>query len=177
MRALLTFLILWTGVYTYANTKPHFAPSPKFRYIDLELRQETPNQSQSTTYHENYHYTKSPEQKAAREYSPMNQITATRISNETSKSPDEIIFTPFSSTANEPCPPSQISTKGVDFGGGDIEFGTSDWGDGEEEEPGYDPYPINKEVPFLLIYIIIYGIIVTIKKHKHQQNNINNHEK
>ncbi len=174
MKALLTFLVLWIGVNAYSNPTPYFAPTPKIRYIDLELPTPISLESHfilSNEYSVHATYSKY----ESRIYVPITDIAS--ITLEQKDNYTSIISDPFSTTANEPCPPSQISTKGVDFGGGDIEFGTSDWGDGEEEEPGYDPYPINKEVPFLLIYIIIYGIIVTIKKHKHQQNNINNHEK
>ena len=84
---------------------------------------------------------------------------------------------PFSTTANELCPPSQISTNGVDFGGGDIEFGTSDWGDGEDEEPGYDPYPIDHDCQILSFFILIYTLFAFSKKHRNLRYKTNHHEK
>lgn len=175
MRTLLTVLILLIGVYGYPYTKTHVAPSPQFRYIDLELQQPTLTQSQPT-YYENYHST-SPQKQISREYSLSNQITTSQNLKKNNKSSDVTIFTPFSSTTNDLYPTSYISTKGVDFGIGDNEFGTTDWGDGEGDEPGYDPYPISGGMPFLILCIILYGIIITTKKNKYLQNKNNHHEK
>ena len=173
MRALLTFLVLWIGVNAYSNPTPYFAPTPKIRYIDLELP--TPISVESHSILSNEHDVQATYSKyESRIYVPITTIGS--ITLEQKHNYSSIISDPFSTTANELCPPSQISTNGVDFGGGDIEFGDSDWGDGEEEEPGYDPYPINNDFEILCFLIFIYALSTFSKKHRNLRYKTNHHE-
>ena len=174
MKALLTFLVLWIGVNAYSNPTPYFAPTPKIRYIDLELPTPISLESHfilSNEYSVHATYSKY----ESRIYVPITTIGS--ITLEQKHNYSSIISNPFSTTTNELCPPSQISTNGVDFGGGDIEFGTTDWGDGEEEEPGYDPYPINNDFQILSFLIFIYTLFAFSKKHRNLRYKTNHHEK
>ena len=174
MKDLLTFLVLWIGVNAYSNPTPYFAPTPKIRYIDLELP--TPISLESHSILSNEHDVQATYSKyESRIYVPITTIGS--ITLEQKHNYSSIISDPFSTTTNELCPPSQISTNGVDFGGGDIEFGTTDWGDGEEEEPGYDPYPINNDFQILCFFILIYTLFAFSKKHRNLQYKTNHHEK
>ena len=174
MRALLTFLVLWIGVNAYSNPTPYFAPTPKIRYIDLELPTPISLESHFILSNEySVHATYSIYE--SRIYAPIADIAS--ITLEQKDNYTSISFAPFSTTANELCPPSQISTNGVDFGGGDIEFGTSDWGDGEDEEPGYDPYPIDHDCQILSFFILIYTLFAFSKKHRNLRYKTNHHEK
>ena len=174
MRALLTFLVLWIGVNAYSNPTPYFAPTPKIRYIDLELP--TPVSLESHFILSNEHSVHATYSKyESRIYVPITTIGS--ITLEQKHNYSSIISDPFSTTANELCPPSQISTNGVDFGGGDIEFGTTDWGDGEDEEPGYDPYPIDQDCQILSFFILIYTLFAFSKKHRNLRYKTNHHEK
>ena len=174
MRALLTFLVLCIGVNAYSNPTPYFAPTPKIRYIDLELP--TPISVESHSILSNEHDVQATYSKyESRIYAPIADIAS--ITLEQKDNYASISSAPFSTTTNELCPPSQISTNGVDFGGGDIEFGTSDWGDGEDEEPGYDPYPIDLDCQILSFYILIYTLFAFSKKHRNLQYKTNHHEK
>ncbi|HPW90695.1 MAG TPA: hypothetical protein PLJ40_04715 [Paludibacteraceae bacterium] len=173
MKDLLTFLVLWIGVNAYSNPTPYFAPTPKIRYIDLELPTPISVESHfilSNEYSVHATYSKY----ESRIYAPITTIGS--ITLEQKHNYSSIISDPFSTTANELCPPSQISTNGVDFGGGDIEFGTTDWGDGEEEEPGYDPYPINNDFEILSFLIFIYALSTFSKKHRNLRYKTNHHE-
>ena len=173
MKDLLTFLVLWIGVNAYSNPSPYFAPTPKIRYIDLELP--TPISVESHSILSNEHDVQATYSKyESRIYVPITTIGS--ITLEQKHNYSSIISDPFSTTANELCPPSQISTNGVDFGGGDIEFGTTDWGDGEEEEPGYDPYPINNDFEILSFLIFIYALSTFSKKHRNLRYKTNHHE-
>ena len=173
MKALLTFLVLWIGVNAYSNPTPYFAPTPKIRYIDLELP--TPVSVESHSILSNEHDVQATYSKyESRIYVPITTIGS--ITLEQKHNYSSIISDPFSTTANELCPPSQISTNGVDFGGGDIEFGTTDWGDGEEEEPGYDPYPIDHDCQILSFFILIYTLFAFSKKHRNLRYKTNHHE-
>ena len=173
MKDLLTFLVLWIGVNAYSNPTPYFAPTPKIRYIDLELP--TPVSLESHFILSNEHSVHATYSKyESRIYVPITTIGS--ITLEQKHNYSSIISDPFSTTANELCPPSQISTNGVDFGGGDIEFGTTDWGDGEEEEPGYDPYPINNDFEILSFLIFIYALSTFSKKHRNLRYKTNHHE-
>ena len=173
MKALLTFLVLWIGVNAYSNPTPYFAPTPKIRYIDLELPTPISLESHFILSNEySVHATYSIYE--SRIYAPIADIAS--ITLEQKDNYASIISDPFSTTANELCPPSQISTNGVDFGGGDIEFGTTDWGDGEEEEPGYDPYPINNDFEILSFLIFIYALSTFSKKHRNLRYKTNHHE-
>jgi hypothetical protein len=174
MKDLLTFLVLWIGVNAYSNPTPYFAPTPKIRYIDLELP--TPISVESHSILSNEHDVQATYSKyESRIYVPITTIGS--ITLEQKHNYSSIISDPFSITANELCPPSQISTNGVDFGGGDIEFGTSDWGDGEDEEPGYDPYPIDHDCQILSFLIFIYALSTFSKKHRNLRYKTNHHEK
>ena len=174
MKDLLTFLVLWIGVNAYSNPTPYFAPTPKIRYIDLELP--TPISVESHSILSNEHDVQATYSKyESRIYAPIATIGS--ITLEQKHNYSSIISDPFSTTANELCPPSQISTNGVDFGGGDIEFGTTDWGDGEEEEPGYDPYPIDQDCQILSFFILIYTLFAFSKKHRNLRYKTNHHEK
>ena len=174
MKALLTFLVLWIGVNAYSNPTPYFAPTPKIRYIDLELP--TPISVESHSILSNEHDVQATYSKyESRIYAPIADIAS--ITLEQKNNYASISSAPFSTTANELCPPPQISTNGVDFGGGDIEFGDSDWGDGEDEEPGYDPYPIDLDCQILSFYILIYTLFAFSKKHRNLQYKTNHHEK
>jgi hypothetical protein len=174
MKDLLTFLVLWIGVNAYSNPSPYFAPTPKIRYIDLELP--TPISIESHSILSNEHSVHATYSKyESRIYVPITDIPY--ITLEQKDNYASISSAPFSTTANELWPPSQISTNGVDFGGGDIEFGTSDWGDGEDEEPGYDPYPIDLDCQILSFYILIYTLFAFSKKHRNLQYKTNHHEK
>ena len=173
MKDLLTFLVLWIGVNAYSNPTPYFAPTPKIRYIDLELP--TPISVESHSILSNEHDVQATYSKyESRIYVPITTIGS--ITLEQKHNYSSIISDPFSTTANELCPPSQISTNGVDFGGGDIEFGTTDWGDGEEEEPGYDPYPIDQDCQILSFFILIYTLFAFSKKHRNLRYKTNHHE-
>ena len=173
MKALLPFLVLWIGVNVYSNPTPYFAPTPKIRYIDLELP--TPISVESHSILSNEHDVHATYSKyESRIYVPITDIAS--ITLEQKDNYTSISFAPFSTTANELCPPSQISTNGVDFGGGDIEFGTTDWGDGEDEEPGYDPYPINNDFQILSFFILIYTLFAFSKKHRNLRYKTNHHE-
>lgn len=173
MRALLTFLVLWIGVNAYSNPTPYFAPTPKIRYIDLELP--TPVSVEFHDILSNEHGVHATYSKyESRIYVPITDIAS--ITLEQKDNYASISSAPFSTTANELCPPSQISTNGVDFGGGDIEFGTSDWGDGEDEEPGYDPYPIDHDCQILSFFILIYTLFAFSKKHRNLRYKTNHHE-
>ena len=173
MRALLTFLVLWIGVNAYSNPTPYFAPTPKIRYIDLELPTPISVESHSILSNE-YSVQATYSKYESRIYVPITTIGS--ITLEQKHNYSSTISAPFSTTANELCPPSQISTNGVDFGGGDIEFGTTDWGDGEEEEPGYDPYPINNDFQILSFLIFIYALSTFSKKHRNVRYKTNHHE-
>ena len=174
MKDLLTFLVLWIGVNAYSNPSPYFAPTPKIRYIDLELP--TPISIESHSILSNEHSAHATYSKyESRIYVPITTIGS--ITLEQKHNYSSIISDPFSTTANELCPPSQISTNGVDFGGGDIEFGTTDWGDGEEEEPGYDPYPINNDFELLTFLILIYTLFAFSKQRRNLRYKTNHHEK
>lgn len=174
MKDLLPFLVLWIGVNAYSNPSPYFAPTPKIRYIDLELP--TPISIESHSILSNEHSVHATYSKyESRIYVPITDIAS--ITLEQKDNYASINSAPFSITANELCPPSQISTNGVDFGGGDIEFGTSDWGDGEEEEPGYDPYPIDHDCEILSFFILIYTLFAFSKKHRNLGYKTNHHEK
>ena len=174
MKDLLPFLVLWIGVNAYSNPTPYFAPTPKIRYIDLELP--TPISVESHSILSNEHDVQATYSKyESRIYAPIADIAS--ITLEQKDNYASISSAPFSTTANELWPPSQISTNGVDFGGGDIEFGTSDWGDGEDEEPGYDPYPIDLDCQILSFYILIYTLFAFSKKHRNLQYKTNHHEK
>ena len=174
MKDLLPFLVLWIGVNAYSNPTPYFAPTPKIRYIDLELP--TPVSLESHFILSNEHSVHATYSKyESRIYAPITTIGS--ITLEQKHNYSSIISDPFSTTANELCPPSQISTNGVDFGGGDIEFGTTDWGDGEEEEPGYDPYPIDHDCQILSFFILIYTLFAFSKKHRNLRYKTNHHEK
>ena len=174
MKDLLIFLALWIGVNAYSNPTPYFAPTPKIRYIDLELP--TPISVESHYILSNEHDVQATYSKyESRIYVPITTIGS--ITLEQKHNYASIISDPFSTTANELCPPSQISTNGVDFGGGDIEFGTSDWGDGEDEEPGYDPYPIDHDCQILSFFILIYTLFAFSKKHRNLRYKTNHHEK
>lgn len=173
MKDLLTFLVLWIGVNAYSNPTPYFAPTPKIRYIDLELP--TPISVESHSILSNEHDVHATYSKyESRIYVPITDIPY--ITLEQKDNYASISSAPFSTTANELWPPSQISTNGVDFGGGDIEFGTSDWGDGEDEEPGYDPYPIDLDCQILSFYIFIYALSTFSKKHRNVRYKTNHHE-
>ena len=173
MKDLLTFLVLWIGVNAYSNPTPYFAPTPKIRYIDLELPTPISLESHFILSNEySVHATYSIYE--SRIYAPIADIAS--ITLEQKDNYASIISDPFSTTANELCPPSQISTNGVDFGGGDIEFGTTDWGDGEDEEPGYDPYPINNDFEILSFLIFIYALSTFSKKHRNLRYKTNHHE-
>ena len=174
MKDLLAFLILWIGVNAYSNPTPYFAPTPKIRYIDLELP--TPVSLESHFILSNEHSVHATYSKyESRIYVPITTIGS--ITLEQKHNYSSISSAPFSTTANELCPPSQISTNGVDFGGGDIEFGTTDWGDGEEEEPGYDPYPIDQDCQILSFFILIYTLFAFSKKRRNLRYKTNHHEK
>ena len=174
MKALLTFLVLWIGVNAYSNPTPYFAPTPKIRYIDLELP--TPISVESHSIVSNEHAVHATYSKyESRIYVPITTIGS--ITLEQKHNYSSISSAPFSTTANELWPPSQISTNGVDFGGGDIEFGTTDWGDGEDEEPGYDPYPIDHDCQILSFFILIYTLFAFSKKHRNLRYKTNHHEK
>ena len=174
MKDLLIFLALWIGVNAYSNPTPYFAPTPKIRYIDLELP--TPISVESHYILSNEHDVQATYSKyESRIYVPITDIAS--ITLEQKDNYASISSAPFSTTANELCPPPQISTNGVDFGGGDIEFGTSDWGDGEEEEPGYDPYPIDHDCQILSFFILIYTLFAFSKKHRNLRYKTNHHEK
>ena len=174
MKDLLTFLVLWIGVNAYSNPTPYFAPTPKIRYIDLELP--TPISVESHYILSNEHDVQATYSKyESRIYVPITDIAS--ITLEQKDNYASISSAPFSTTANELWPPSQISTNGVDFGGGDIEFGTSDWGDGEDEEPGYDPYPIDHDCQILSFFILIYTLFAFSKKHRNLRYKTNHHEK
>ncbi len=173
MKDLLPFLVLWIGVNAYSNPTPYFAPTPKIRYIDLELP--TTISLESHFILSNEHDVQATYSKyESRIYAPIADIAS--ITLEQKHNYSSIISDPFSTTTNELCPPSQISTNGVDFGGGDIEFGTTDWGDGEEEEPGYDPYPINNDFEILSFLIFIYALSTFSKKHRNLRYKTNHHE-
>ena len=174
MRALLTFLVLWIGVNAYSNPTPYFAPTPKIRYIDLELPTPISVESHSILSNE-YSVQATYSKYESRIYVPIADIASITIEQKDNYA--SISSAPFSTTANELCPPPQISTNGVDFGGGDIEFGTSDWGDGEDEEPGYDPYPIDHDCQILSFFILIYTLFAFSKKHRNLQYKTNHHEK
>ena len=173
MKDLLTFLVLWIGVNAYSNPTPYFTPTPKIRYIDLELP--TPISVESHSILSNEHDVQATYSKyESRIYVPITTIGS--ITLEQKHNYSSIISDPFSTTANELCPPSQISTNGVDFGGGDIEFGTTDWGDGEEEEPGYDPYPIDHDCQILSFFILIYTLFAFSKQRRNLRYKTNHHE-
>ena len=174
MKDLLTFLVLWIGVNAYSNPTPYFAPTPKIRYIDLELP--TPISVESHSILSNEHDVQATYSKyESRIYVPITTIGS--ITLEQKHNYSSISSAPFSTTSNELCPPSQISTNGVDFGGGDIEFGTTAWGDGEEEEPGYDPYPINNDFELLTFLILIYTLFAFSKQRRNLRYKTNHHEK
>jgi len=156
MRTLLTVLILLIGVYGYPYTNPHVAPSPQFRYIDLELQQPTLTQSQPT-YYENYHST-SPQKQISREYSSVSAINTKLPTRSNYTNLSSTILIPFSETISEDYPITNISTR--------------DWGDGEEDEPGLDPYPIGEGLSFLFLCILIYTIIsiYKIKNNHHEKS-------
>ncbi len=174
MKDLFTFLALLIGLNAYCNPTPYFAPTPKIRYIDLELP--TPISVESHSILSNEHDVQATYSKyESRIYVPIADIAS--ITLEQKDNYASISSAPFSTTANELCPPSQISTNGVDFGGGDIEFGTSDWGDGEDEEPGYDPYPIDHDCQILSFFILIYTLFAFSKKRRNLRYKTNHHEK
>ena len=157
MRTLLTVLILLIGVYGYPYTNPHVAPSPQFRYIDLGLQPHTVTQSQPT-YYENYNYSTSPQQETYRNYSSIS-FSHTNLSIRSDYTTlSSTILIPFSETISEDYPITNISTRG--------------WGDGEEDEPGLDPYPIGEGLSFLFLCILIYTIIsiYKIKNNHHEKS-------
>lgn len=174
MKYLLPFLVLWIGVNAYSNPTPYFAPTQKIRYIDLELP--TPISVGSHSILSNEHDVQATYSKyESCIYVPITNSASIKLEQKDNYA--SISSAPFSTTANELWPPSQISTNGVDFGGGDIEFGTSDWGDGEDEEPGYDPYPIDHDCQILSFFILIYTLFAFSKQRRNLRYKTNHHEK
>lgn len=174
MKDLLTFLVLLIGINGYCNPNPYIVPTPNIRYINLELPSlnylENNTICTSDCNLKNGHF-----ESHSRIHTSL--VEGTPFELEHSKRYSSSIYEPFSTTDNTPDPPSEISHKGVDFGGGDIEFGDSDWGDGEEEEPGYDPYPMNNDFQIFSFLIFIYTLFAFSKKHRDLRYKTNHHEK
>jgi len=158
MRTFLTFLIIWIGVYGYAYTKPNVAPSPQFRYINLELQRQIPNKSQPI-YYENYHHNNHPQQQIYRDYSSISLLPTNLPTKSEYTTQSSTILVPFSDAINEGYPIPNISTRDA-----------SDWGDGLGDEPGLDPYPIGEGLSFLFLCILIYTMISIKKKRLPNKN-------
>lgn len=173
MKDLLTFLLLWIGISGFCNPNPHIAPAPKIRYIVLELPPLEHAEQNFMFADDYYNANHTPIKSQSRISTPTANALPSFKTIEYPQSHVPNLYVPFSTEVNDFSPPSNFSTKGVNFGGGDMEFGSTGWGDGEEEEPGFDPYPINGDIQVLSVFAILYTLVLFRKKNKNLYLNNN----